>query len=349
MELRERLLAVPKADLHLHLRGAVPPALMAEQIRRWGVQQAVERAPERLRRLWEQQPNLQRLLAGDLSDAALAGLFSYRDFDNFLATFHFTGFFFRTAEDFQALVTGVLDALAAQNIVYAELTVSAREYLAQGVDLAGLPIPQHPRVRVQWIVDLVRNYGVPAADELLGRIVDEHWNVVGITIGGSEHRYPPELFRDVYAKAAAHGLRRSVHAGEALGAPSVWTALLELGAERIGHGVRAIEDPALIGYLAERRVPLEVCPTSNLRTGLYPSYAAHPVHALCAAGVPISVNTDDPTFFGTTLVDEYLALHAAGLAEGTLREIVANAFRHAFLPEDEKSRYLAAFEAAWPA
>jgi adenosine deaminase len=272
-------------------------------------------------------------------------LFETRTFDEFIATFSFTGYFIRDASDFRLLVAGVLESLRAQNVVYAEITVSVREYVRQGVPLPDLlasldEAASRPDIRVQWIVDIVRDFGVEAGLELLNQIVEiRPKSVVGMTIGGSEHLFPPAQFAPVYDLARKHGLRLTIHAGEALGPQSVWDAL-KLGIERIGHGVRAIEDPALVKHLADNHIPLEVCPTSNLRTGIYPSYQAHPVKALYEAGVPITINSDDPTFFHTTLVDEYAHVHNMGVAEGDILEMLRNGFRYAFLPETEKARYL---------
>ena len=151
----------------------------------------------------------------------------------------------------------------------------------------------------------------------------------------------------MYSKARDNGLRLTVHAGEAAGPRSVWDALQILGAERIGHGVRAIEDPSLVRYLADNKIPLEVSPTSNIRTGVYASYEAHPVKALFEAGVPVTINTDDPTFFRTTLVDEYAHVHAIGINENDIFEMIREGFVHAFLPKDEIDRYLRELEKEW--
>jgi adenosine deaminase len=142
-------------------------------------------------------------------------------------------------------------------------------------------------------------------------------------------------------------LRLTIHAGEMLGSQSVWDALLILGAERIGHGVRAVEDKYLVNYLAEHKIPLEVCPTSNVRLGVFPSYQAHPVKVLFDAGVPITINTDDPTFFGTTLADEYARIHAAGVQEDKIFEMLKNGFTYAFLPQEEIKAYLRDLDQAW--
>jgi adenosine deaminase len=200
---------------------------------------------------------------------------------------------------------------------------------------------------VQWIPDLVRDFGPEATLAMLEELIAAGSPaIVGITLGGSEHLFPPAQFAKVYDKAREHGLRLTIHAGEALGPQSVRDAL-GLGVERIGHGVRAIEDPALVAYLAEKGVPLEVCPTSNLRTGIYPSYEAHPVRVFYESGVPITINTDDPTFFRTTLVDEYLHLQALGLGEDAIYNMIRNGFMYAFLAQDEIDAYLKLLEQEW--
>ena len=201
---------------------------------------------------------------------------------------------------------------------------------------------------MQWIVDLVRDFGPESAlaqlRELIGLASPA---VMGITLGGSEDCFPAGEFREVYALAREHGLRLSVHAGEALGPESVWEALESLRPERIGHGVRAVEDPALVAHLAAERIPLEVCPTSNIFTGAYPSLEAHPVRALFEAGIPITINSDDPTFFHTTLADEYACLPALGFSDRDLLKLLRNGFRYAFLPQDQINGYLRKLDGEW--
>ncbi|NUP98949.1 MAG: adenosine deaminase [Armatimonadetes bacterium] len=349
--LRALLNRLPKAELHVHLRGAMPPATFLALLGKYGCRDLTERAPARLLDRWRRADNLAPLLAGaPVGEESVRRLFCYRDFDNFLATFAFTGFFVRELDDFRLLVDSVLDDLASQGIVYAEVTVSLREYLNQGLALeALLEVLERatvPGLRVAWIADLVRNFGVKAAEELVERLATlRSPAVVGITLGGSEHEYPPAPFARAYAHAAEAGLRLSVHAGEALGPASVRDALADLGVERVGHGIRAIEDGALVALLARAAVPLEVCPTSNLCTGVVSSLASHPVKELLEAGVPLSINTDDPTFFGTTLVDEYLAVASLGVSREALLELVRNGFRHAFLPAAERDAYLTRLDA----
>ena len=340
------LQTIPKAELHVHLRGAMPVGVFTSLLNKYSGEGMLSKASEQAIAWYGQHDNIVPFMSPrQWTVEEVLPLFSTRTFDEFIATFSFTGYFIRDAADFRLLVSGVLEGLKAQSVVYAEITVSAREYVRQGVALPDLlaaldEAAARPDIRVQWIVDLVRDFGVSAGLELLHQIIEMRLeSVVGITIGGSEHLFPPAQFAPVYDLAREHGLRLTIHAGEALGPESVWDAL-KLGVERIGHGVRAIEDPALVKYLAEQKVPLEVCPTSNLRTGIYPSYEAHPVKALYEAGVPITISTDDPTFFHTTLADEYEHVHNIGVSEEGLLEMLKNGFRYAFLPEDEKSRYL---------
>ena len=152
----------------------------------------------------------------------------------------------------------------------------------------------------------------------------------GITIGGAEHEFPPAQFAPIYRRAKDAGLGLSVHAGEAAGPESVWDAIRILGAERIGHGVRSIEDPKLVEYLAANRIPLEVCPTGNICTGVYVSPEDHPLKRLYDAGVPITLSTDDPSFFGVSLTDEYVFAAERGLGHKDLEAIRQNGFAYAF-------------------
>ena len=179
------------------------------------------------------------------------------------------------------------------------------------------------------------------------RVVDEaiklkSHNVVGIGIGGDERRAGPEQFREVYGHAANHGLRLTVHAGETVGAESIWGALRELKPDRIGHGLHAIDDPELVRYLAEKQIPVEVCITSNVMTGCCGRLEDHPVRKLFDAGVLVVLNTDDPDMFHTTLVNEYqIAADIFGFCDEELRQLARNSIRASFLPEERKQELLA--------
>ena len=346
----------PKAELHLHLRGAMPGRYFIGLLRKYSAARALAAAPRQHLEWFRSAPNLAPFLADASLDGAqvlddrAAGLFGYENFEQFLATYLFTSYFFRDISDFQGLIDEVRRELIAQNVVYAEVTVSVIEYLNQGLELTELiaameVAAQSPQLRIQWIVDLVRNFGPEITLDALRRILAlRPDSVCGITLGGAEHEYPPEQFAEHYRLARDAGLRLTVHAGEAVGPESVWGAIRSLGVERIGHGVRAIEDPKLVEYLAEHQIPLEVCPTSNLRTGVYRSYDEHPVRRLYEAGVPISISTDDPTFFSTSLVKEFEYLSALGFSDGELLDLLKNGFRHAFLNQHEVAAYVARLE-----
>ena len=327
--------ARPKAELHLHLRGAIPREYLRDRVRKCPPAVALASAPPNQLARLRRQPAVARILAASDPAEELDGLFRFDSLDQFLAAYFFTVFFVREIDDFRGLVIGVREHLRAQNITYAEVTVSIPEYLQQGLPLEGIldvlgeDPPDRPKVR--WIVDLVRNYGPDAAERLIERLLPLlPPAVVGLTLGGAERLFPPRQFERVYALAREGGLRTTVHAGEALGPESVWDAVEALQVERIGHGVRAIEDPMLVRHLAERKIPLEICPTSNVRTGVFPSMEAHPVRELYEAGVPLSISTDDPTFFGVSLADELAGLRKLGFTEGEIDELASGAFAFAF-------------------
>lgn len=325
-------LSQPKAELHVHLRGAIPPRFLSAMLRKYPPTEALANAPARHLRLFEAQENIRAAIEGRYNKETF---FDYDSFDGFLATYLFTSYFVRSIDDFRELITGVRRELHRENIVYAELTVSLIEYVNQGIPLEALlaalseEFDAPPRIR--WIVDLVRNIGPQAAENLLDRILKRRpKNLTALTLGGSEHLFPPAQFERVFAKARDAGLQLTVHAGEALGPESVWDSLRLLKVDRIGHGVRAIEDPALVAHLAANKIPLEVCPTGNIRTGIYRSYKEHPVRKLFEAGVPITINTDDPTFFRVTLSQELSALTALGFSRDEIQSLIANSFRFAF-------------------
>ena len=296
---------LPKAELHLHLEGSVEP--------------------ETLHELDPSTP-LEECRA----------IYCYPDFDAFLKAFAAVGKRLRTPEDYGLITRRLLDRLAAQNVRYAEITLAAGVVLWKNQEFAPIfdavsEAAAGSTVTVRWILDAVRQFGVePAmrvaelAAERLGR------GVIAYGIGGSEERGPAEWFTDVYAFARSAGLRLTAHAGESMGPESVWGAL-RLGSERIGHGIASIQDAALVRHLREADIPLEVCITSNLVTGVVKRLEEHPVRRLYDAGVPIVLNTDDPAMFGCSLTSEYqLAARVFGFSEAELRGIAENAFRYAF-------------------
>lgn len=353
MNLLNTLLRLPKSELHFHLNGAMPISVFTHLLNKHNPVKLMANANERHLKMFQSRPNIIPFLADrKWEEEEVRALFRYQSFDDFLVTYCFSSYFVRDTEDMAEVIIGVLTSLRAQNVVYVEITMSVIEHLWNGLTLPELKECMEsvnlPGIRVNWIVDLVRDIGPETTLALLRDILAlDCERIVGITIGGAEHYFPPAQFAEVYKLARVNGLRLSAHAGEGLGAESVWDALRILHAERIGHGVRAVEDPELVRYLAEHRIPLEVCPTSNLRTGIYQTYQEHPAHKLYAAGIPITINSDDPTFFFTTITDEYQRLPEMGFTPHEIYEVLANGFRCAFLPDSDKVRYLAELEREW--
>ncbi len=325
----------PDAELHLHLRGAMPTSYFGRLLAKRSPAEALATAPARHLDFFRRNANL-RVFLEPGANPKPETLFEFEGFEGFLSAYLLSGYFIRDIEDFRGLLAAVRERLRLDGIAYSEITVSIPEYRMHQIPLEPLvealseeASREPPRLR--WIVDLVRNFGPEAADELLGGLLaypPEGW--VGITLGGSEHLFPPGPFRGVYERARAAGLKLTVHAGEAAGPESVWDAIRLLGVDRIGHGVRSIEDPRLVDYLADHRIPLEVCLTGNVRTGVYSRYAEHPLQRLVEAGVAVTLNTDDPEFFATTLASEYAHASRLGLSQARLATIQANARRFSF-------------------
>ena len=335
--LAERLRKQPKAELHLHLVGAMPRGFFAEQLEKYSPQEAFSDALPRHFDFWAGHAHLQNFLPEACGRAEAADLFRFADFPGFLASYFLSTFFLRDLDDLRRLVAAIRQGFERENIVQAEITISPTEHLYRksiSVEaLAGFmdEVADQPGARIRWIVDTVRNLGVESGlrtVESLLAVRPKSW--VGITIGGSEDQFPAAQFAPIYRRAKDAGLRLSVHAGEAAGPASVWDAVRVLGAERIGHGVRSIEDPALVQYLAENRIALEVCPTGNIRTGVYAMPEDHPLKRLYDAGVPITLSTDDPSFFGVSLTDEYVFAAERGLNQADLEAIRQNGFAYAF-------------------
>jgi adenosine deaminase len=288
---REWLARIPKVELHLHLEGAIPLPTLWTLIEKYGGDPDVP-SPEALERR-----------------------FTYRDFPHFIQTWLWKQSFLREYEDFTLLAEAVARDLVAQNVRYVEAFTSPADVTPHDLEAQPLirairtGLDRVPEIRVALVPDLVRNKGPQEGAETLERVAEcRDLGGVGVGLGGSEHDFPPEPYESVYRRARELGLRTSAHAGEAAGPESVWGAIRALRVDRIGHGTRAVEDPALVDYLAEHRIPLELCPISNVRTGVIESIREHPARTYLERGIPLSVNTDDPKMFGNTLVDEFAAL-----------------------------------------
>ncbi len=297
---------MPKAELHLHLEGAIPVPTLWELIEHHGGDPMIK------------------------SEAQLVDWFTYRDFAHFMETWTWMNGFLRTYDDFTFASESVARHLAEQNIVYAEAFFSPSDFRAHDLKPQGIArairtgLDRVDDVEVALIVDLVRDRGPEGTAQTLSAVkeVSAETGIIGVGIGGFESAHPPEQFAGVYDDAREAGFRLTAHAGEEAGPESVWGALRALGAERIGHGVRSVEDPQLVGYLVEHQIPLEVCPTSNLRTGVVAHWDQHPVAQLIHAGVMVTINTDDPAMFDANLAQEYSIMESRfGLDDAALKRL----------------------------
>ena len=326
----EFIAGLPKAELHVHLEGSVEPETLLKLARR------------------HDSP----LAAG--GGKQLQALYATRDFGGFLQAFRAVCQLLQTPEDYELITYNALSRLARQNVRYAEVTLSAGVVLWKGENLpssfegieAGARRAQEEfGIRVKWIFDVVRQFSLELAEAVLREAVRlQDRGVVGIGIGGDEQQAAPELFREVFVNARKEGLRRTAHAGETVGPVSVWGALEALDAERISHGLTADDDPRLVEHLAERQIPVDICLTSNVRTGSLAELSNHPVRRYFNQGLLISLNTDDPALFGTNLNREYLlAQEVFGFSREELTRLAEDSFQAAFLTPEEKQSFLAAF------
>jgi len=332
--LRAFVQALPKAELHVHLEGSIPPELALRLAARHGVR-----------------------LPGDERGAdGVRDAFRFVDFSNFIRLYLALSRCLQTARDVREVVVALAQRLRGQGVVHTEVTFTPVTHMARGVPEAvlmqglieGREAAAAIGVSIAYVLDIVRSFPDQAEPTLgfalalaqrIGR------GVAGLGLAGPEggdHPIGPMV--PVFARARAAGLRSLPHAGEMLGAASVRAAIEQIGADRIGHGVRAIEDPAVVELLVVRGIPIEVCPSSNVALGVYPDLASHSLPRLLAAGVRVSIATDDPALFGVDLVDEYLrcATLLGGDATVVLRSLAEASLHHATIDEDARAAWLAA-------
>ncbi|MDI5982391.1 adenosine deaminase [Amycolatopsis magusensis] len=326
--LRAYVQALPKAELHVHLVGSAGIDTVLDLARRH---------PE----------------AGVPADRAeLAEFFRFRDFDHFLRVYWAVQSMLKGRDDIRTLVVGLAADLARQGARYAEVTVTPYNHLLAGMPgdelLEGLTegralaAAEHG-VDLAWCFDIPGEKGLVAGREtLLFALRERPDGLVSFGLGGPEVGVGRAQFAPFFTAAREAGLHSVPHAGETSGPATVWSAVHDLGAERIGHGTSAAADPALLAHLAGHRIPVEVCPTSNVRTGQVPSIEAHPVRRLLDHGVVVTLNTDDPPMFGATLTGEYLAVAGAlGLRPAEIARLAANSVTSSFLSAEAKAALLA--------
>ncbi|MDW5326021.1 adenosine deaminase [Plantactinospora sp. KLBMP9567] len=324
---------LPKVELHVHHVGSALPRIVAELAARHEGRSRVPADPE-----------------------ALAAYFEFRDFAHFVEIYLSVVDLIRDPEDVRLLTFEVARELARQQVRYAELTVTPYSHVHRGIPAPAFceAIEDARRaaetelgISLRWCFDIPGEAGLPAAEQTLRIALDERPDgLVSFGLGGPEVGVPRPQFKPYFDQARAAGLRSVPHAGETTGPGTIWDALRELGAERIGHGISAAQDPALLEHLAQRQIPLEVCPTSNVRTRAVGAIEEHPLPRLVEAGLLVTVNSDDPPMFGTTLNDEYavaarlLDLDAAGLAG-----LARNAVTASFLAAPERDKLIAEIDA----
>jgi adenosine deaminase/aminodeoxyfutalosine deaminase len=321
---------LPKAELHLHLEGTILPATLVELSARH-----------------DERP---------LTLLQAEALYRFSNFTGFLDAFKAVCQRLISPEDYELIAWRMIESLAAQGVVHAEVFISVGViYMARNHDPAAFePIfagLERARERGQrelglslyWIFDAVRHFTVEEAERVFLKAAEmrpHYSSIAGVGLGGDERRAGSEPFRRLYAEAKEAGLRLTNHAGETTGPEAVREALA-IGSERIGHALSAVKDFYLMEDLKARATPLELNLTSNVRTGVCPSYAAHPLRRYFDAGLLVTLNSDDPAFFGSDLANEYLLAHTEqGFTRNELRQLAANSIRASFLPEQEKAMWL---------
>lgn len=327
--------ALPKVELHLHLVGSASVPTVLELAARHPGSPVPRTEPE------------------------LRAFYTFSDFPHFASVYTTVSRLITDPEDVALLVTGAARDLAPQNVRYAELTVTPYTFvrgcglpvtaITEALDAGARQAEQQYGVKIGYIFDVASEDGEEGAQATLRHALEHPpQGMVGYGLAGIEQARAPhrEAFRSAFRTAVDAGLHSVPHAGEMSGPATIWEVINGLGAERIGHGISCLQDPALVAYLRETQIPLEVCPTSNVCTGQVTDLAAHPLPRLLDEGLYVTLNSDDPAMFGTTLTNEYLAAaRTLGLGPEQLATLAANGVRASYLPAAEKQAILADFPA----
>ena len=322
VDIEDLLKVLPKAEQHVHIVGSTKP--------------------ETLLWLMEKSENKPFKTIEDVHS-----FFQYRDFPHFISIYCTVMACITDENQFERITYEMLESDARCNVRYVEASFSVSDHMLRGLDY-GKMLDAINRgvsrarsdfgIECNLRIDLVRNYGPKVGMEILDLIESKSDNIVSIDIGGSEERFPPRPYAPVFQRAKKMGLHLVAHAGEAAGAESVWEAVKELDVERIGHGVTASKDNKLMQYLLEHGIAVEACPTSNVKTGVVQSLEKHPIKTFFEKGIRVSVNTDDPSMFGTDMNNEYLQLHRKlDFTIPELFKLSLNAVDSSFLPEKRKN------------
>ena len=325
------LRGLPKAELHLHLEGTIEPETLVQLSRRHD--------------------------ASPLTLEEARVLYTYANFDGFMQSFKAVSQRLKGPEDYELITYNMLRSLAAQGVLHAEAYISFGiiyywkqqeiEPFFEAVERGRVRGERDFGVTLLWLIDAVRHFGAEEGAKVFRKAAEmrkQYPSIVGIGIGGDEARGSADLFRDSYKEAQDNGLRLTAHAGETIGPESIWAAI-NIGAERIGHGLAAQHDVELMDILVERQIPVEINITSNIRTGCCPALDLHPVRDYFDRGMMITLNSDDPPMFGSDLASEYLLAHEAfGFTLEQMRELAANSVEASFLPPERKLKLLRSVE-----
>jgi aminodeoxyfutalosine deaminase len=329
---RDWLRGLPKCELHLHLEGTIVPETLVVLS--------------------------QRHDAEPLTLEAARALYVYEDFLGFLMAFKQVSERLQTPEDYELITYEMVHRLATQGVRHAEVYISfgillrfkpqlSPESVTEAIERGRLRGEAEFGTTVFWIIDAVRHFGVEEAAVVFAMAAElrtTYPSIVGIGIGGDEARGPADDFKELYATAKAAGLHLTVHAGESVPASSIWSAI-NIGAERIGHALSAVDDPELLDVMAEKQIPLELNVTSNVRTGVLRSLASHPVRHYFERGLMVTLNSDDPPMFGSDLLDEYVLVQGEfEFTDEQMRELASNSVEASFLPPGRKLELLRAVE-----
>ncbi len=318
---------LPKVEIHCHLEGAFPIAVLWELVQKYGTDEKFSSLNQ------------------------LKQKFIYQNFDDFITLWLWKNSFLRSYEDFTLIASEVAKDLKKQNVHYAEIFFSPSSWIRRGFSPGRLleairsGFNQTPELKVNFVADLIRNFE-PEHELMVFEQLKELRNdgLIGIGLGGAESLYPARLFSRVFDLASQHGFKTTAHAGENAGPQSIWESLKTLSIQRIGHGVTAQQDPALIAYLKNKQIPLELCPYSNVCTGAVPTIKAHPLRTFLDAGLLISLNTDDPLMFGSSLIQEYdLVIRQFNLTAEEVKNLILSSVKATWTDKEEKNTMLATF------
>ncbi|MCR5725252.1 MAG: adenosine deaminase [Treponema sp.] len=327
--------SVPKAEIHLHIEAVI--------------------STDSIKKLYLKKNGT------EFTDGAIRELFSYEDLNGFIQAFLKVQDLFTAVSDFDLVFDDLQQYIRDNGLAYAEVFFAPSAFVKKGFDYAEIMqnfskniarIKAATGVDVRVLVDVSRTFGLENAEKNLDMLLQNRIpEVIGIGLGGAESKGPCKDFGPVFERARKNGLHAVAHAGEDQDAWSIWDAINVLHAERIGHGITAIQDEELMQMLKAAELPMEVAPTSNVFTKKYvPSFDKHPIRAFFDKGLLVTVNTDDPLFFKVSLLDEYWNLHTQlGFSKDELKAVILNSFKASFLTDEEKKAFADKVEAAWNA